>query len=217
VSTSGTQRSYSIWAVLGVFVVIGLVGLVGLFLVGSPRTPTVQLSGNQRLVDRADPGQADADQAATDQTDALPADEPAVSEPSPVTVPGGAAAPVGVSDVLRAEDSTSFTFDVPPEIASAATVTAVPPVRVAYSADGTAVVVGVSCAVSSAEVLALLSVTETASSVTVLPVVLVPDGGPPCDGAAPPREVIVPLASPAAGRSLTVVPAGTAVPGFTSN
>lgn len=212
------------------FAVIGLVGLAGVLMVGSPRTPTVQLAGTQtldpRTRDTTVPGESasgvdGALSSAPVTTAAAPATTATTvpvssTTPPTVTLPGGAAAPAGVREVLRTEDSTSFTFDVPPELVSGSA-TAVPPTRVAFSSDGNAVSVFVSCAASASEVLALVSVTEAEGSITVLAVVLVPDGGPPCDLAVPPREVTVPLAAPAAGRTLTVVPAGTAVPGFTTN
>ena len=212
------------------FAVIGLVGLAGVLMVGSPRTPTVQLAGTQtldpRTRDTTVPGEsASGVEGALSSVPVTTAAAPATTAttvpvssttPPTVTLPGGAAAPAGVREVLRTEDSTSFTFDVPPELVSGSA-TAVPPTRVAFSADGNAVSVFVSCAASASEVLALVSVTEAEGSITVLAVVLVPDGGPPCDLAVPPREVTVPLAAPAAGRTLTVVPAGTAVPGFTTN
>ena len=212
------------------FAVIGLVGLAGVLMVGSPRTPTVQLAGTQtldpRTRDTTVPGEsASGVEGALSSVPVTTAAAPATTAttvpvssttPPTVTLPGGAAAPAGVREVLRTEDSTSFTFDVPPELVSGSA-TAVPPTRVAFSADGNAVSVFMSCAASASEVLALVSVTEAEGSITVLAVVLVPDGGPPCDLAVPPREVTVPLAAPAAGRTLTVVPAGTAVPGFTTN
>ena len=213
------------------FAVIGLVGLAGVLMVGSPRTPTVQLAGTQtldpRTRDTTVPGESasgvdGALSSAPVTTAAAPATTATTvpvssTTPPTVTLPGGAAAPAGVREVLRTEDSTSFTFDVPPELVSESATTAVPPTRVSFSADGNAVSVFVSCASSASEVLALVSVTEAEGSVTVLAVVLVPEDGPPCDPAAPSREVTVPLAAPAAGRTLTVVPAGTAVPGFTTN
>lgn len=204
------ERTYSMWALLALFAVIGIVGLLAVLMAGSPRGATEQV-GDQTLNSRLRASTtttvaADAT-ASTGPTDAAPAETAATPPPTPDTT-----LPPGVTGVLRDEGSTVLSLDVPPELGSTATTPVIPPVQIRRAEDGTSITIVISCARSSAEVPAQVSVTETDDSITVVAVTLVPEGGPPCDPAAPPREVPVTLERPIDGRPVVVVPAGTTVP-----
>lgn len=185
-------RTYSIWAVLAVLALVGIAGLVGLLVLGDDRSPTVQLP--------------------TRQTTTSTTEAPTTTTGPKVTVPGGAEAPEGVSEVVVADGTTSFAFATPPNLAQIPVRAVVPPVRVVPSEDGRSLTVEVSCAGGVGEALAQVSISVAPDTVTVLAVSLVPDGAPPCDPTGPPRTVVLPLAEPLGARSLVVVPAGTSVP-----
>lgn len=185
------QRTYSHWVVLAVLMVIGVVGLAGLFLLGGGRSSTEQLA---------------VDQTTSTTTTTVPETVPAV------TVPGGAPAPEGVQDVLVDGPVTSYAFTTPPELAQVPIRTVVPRSTATVSAAGTEVTVVVECSVGVGEALAQLTLTEDASSLTVLPVTIGPADAPACPADAAPRTITVPLSEPLGSRSVVVVPGGTQVP-----
>jgi hypothetical protein len=219
VSTGGAERTYSIWGLLALFAVIGITGLLALILVAFPRSPTTQVAGHatRNTVPGASASGATASSPGVGRVDpdAAPplTSDPATANPAgPVTVPGGAAAPTGVREVLVSDGATSFTFDVASDFPADGATTAVAPLRVVPGTDGASLNASIGCGTSSQEVLAQLSLSETTSAVTVIAVVLVPVGGAPCDPAAAAREVNVPLSKPLGARSVVVVPAGTPIP-----
>jgi hypothetical protein len=190
VNADGEARTYGIWWFALAFVVLGAVGLFALLTIGSPKTPTVQL-----------PAASTTEPSTTSSTDPASA---------PVTMAGGAPAPDGVDSVVTAGDATTFTFSLAAGTSQTPFTAAVPPTTATADAADDALDVIVSCA-SAGDQLAEITVTESATGVTVLPVVLVPAAAPPCSGQVV-RTVRIPLRSPLAGRPVTVVPAGTSVP-----
>lgn len=154
------------------------------------------------------------------ETVQLPARVPGVTVPVPatgatgtgVTVPGGAAAPEGVTKVLATGGSTSFSFEVPPALEDARVRAAVPPATVEPGVDGRSLRVRVECALVREEVLAQVSVSEGDTTVTVLPVVLVPESGEVCPAGTELATTVLPLAAPLGARQVFVAPAGTPVP-----
>lgn len=129
-----------------------------------------------------------------------------------VTVPGGDPAPDGVTRVLATDGSTSYAFDVPDALRGAQVKAAVPPATAVPDASGRRLVVSVSCALVRNETLAQVSVSEGEATVTVLPVVLVPDRGEPCPPGTRLATVTLPLSAPIGARQVFVAPAGTEVP-----
>jgi hypothetical protein len=237
VARGGAQRTYSIWGLVALFVGLTAFGVI-VFIGGSPTSPTEQVAGPQTPntvlegsgshesalsggngadglgsdVDGSGGAASSSTTSSTSTTAAAGSTSGQSADPSaPVTVPGGGPAPEGVREVLTAEDATSYTFDISSEFPAAGATTAVAPTRVTPAADGTSLTASVGCAASAQEVLGQLSVNEGAAAVTVVAVVLVPAGGAPCDPAAAPREVTVPLTQPLGTRAVVVVPAGTPI------
>jgi hypothetical protein len=187
------ERTYSIWPFVAVFVVLGLVGLFGILIFGNPTSPTGTIPSF----------------TTTSTTPTTEAPDSSV----PVTVPGGAAAPEGVRDVVAEGDVTSYAFDTPEALATVPLRAVVARATAAPDGSGTGIVLDVSCTRSADEVLAQVSVTESSSAVTVLPVVvLAADATAPCPAGAAPRQVTLPLRQPIGTRSIVLVPPGTEVP-----
>lgn len=198
----GEERTYSIWPIAIVFVLIGAIGLGALLLKGSPSTPTETIPAFTTTTGPAGVGDDPADQSTTGSS----------TTAAPVTVPGGGPAPEGVTDVLVSGGVTTFAFAVPESFETVPSVAAVARATVAVTADDSGLEISTSCAASDEEALAQVAVTITPSSVTVLPVVVAPSDGPPCAGQETTRQVVLPLGQPVAGRPITVVPFGTAIP-----
>jgi hypothetical protein len=193
VSDVEKERTYSIWPFLLLFVVLGFGGLFGFLILGNPTTPT----------DTIPPFTS----APTTSTTEAPDDT------TPVTAPGGAAVPERVRDVVVDGDSTSYAFEVPETLATAPLRAVVARAQAVPDAAGTSLVVDVACTASADEALAQITVTETAESVTVLPVaVMGADATAPCAPDAAPRQVVLPLRAALGGRGVVLVPAGTPVP-----
>lgn len=198
----GEERTFSIWPIAVVFVLLGAVGLAAILLIGSPSTPTGTIPAFTTTTGPVGVGDDPADQSTTGSN----------TTAAPVTVPGGAPAPEGVTDVLVSGGVTTFAFAVPETFETVPSVAAVARATVAVTADGTGLEITTSCAASDEEALAQVAVTINPSSVTVLPVVVAPSDGPPCAGQETTRQVVLPLGQPVAGRPITVVPFGTAIP-----
>jgi hypothetical protein len=217
VDDGGRERSYGIWGFVALFVVLAIIGGLVLFVGGTPRSPTEQVGAvqtpNTTLVVPTTRTYSAGEEPAPSSTvapsdPAAPSDSATPPAPSvPVTVPGGAAAPEGVREVLRADQATSFTFDVPEQLITSGADPVVVPTRVEPGGEAE-LRLWLSCARTSDELLAQVSIDESGSVVTVLAVALAPAGGAPCDPAAPPRELVLPLARPLDGRTVSVVPAG---------
>lgn len=188
-------RTFAWWSVLAVLAVLAAVGIAGIVLgFADGGSDTTQLESRQTTT--------------TLDEERFP---PAGAAPT-VTIADGRAAPEGVSDVTVSGDTTSFAFSVPAALASSPVTGAVPPATVVVSSGGDELELTVRCALSAGESLAQVSITFAPAGVTVLPVILAPTGGPPCDPATAPRSVRLPLAEAAGSRPVGVVPAGTAVP-----
>lgn len=185
------ERTYSIWPLLAVFLVLGAVGLAGILVVGNPTTPTETIPA-----------------FTTTSTTTPPSTAP---EPA-VTVPGGAPAPDGVKGVVVADGTTTYDFRRPAELSTGPLRAAAARSLVTAGIDGSSLVVGIACTLSDDEVLARIAVTESTERVDVTAVVVdAEDGGSTCSAGAPIRQVEVPLAAALAGRSITVAVAGTPV------
>ncbi len=191
--TPSGPRTYSIWPFLVGFLVLAGVGLVGVLLGYSS-----QSSNRQRLD--------------VPQTTAGTTPEEAPGAAVPVTVPGGAPAPPGVDEVVVDGAVTTFGFVVPDGLSAENADTAVLPASVVPSTDGAALEVSVGCLRSAEEALGRISVTEDPTVVTVVVAGLVPRAGVACEPQDPPREVTVPLGSPAGNRPVVVVAVGTPIP-----
>lgn len=187
------ERSYGIWGFAALFVVLGAVGLGAFLVFGNTTSGTVQLPGI----------------ATTTRPDTTP--EPTDGTAAPVTVPGGGPAPDGVREVVSTGGATAYAFTTSQDLAQVPIRAVVAPATAVASADGVALTVTVTCAGGVGEALAQLSVTEDATSVVVLPIVLVPADAPPCVAGELLRQVTVPLLSPLGGRRVVLVPAGTSV------
>jgi hypothetical protein len=187
------ERTYGIWWFVAAFVLLGAVGLAALLLVGNSTSETVQLP-------------LDTTTSVTTTTAA-----PGATTAS-VTVPGGAPAPEGVREVVSSGGATSYAFTTTEELASVPVRTVVGRATAVPTPEGTSLAVTVDCTVAEGEALAQLSITEDASSVTVLPAVLAPVSAPACVAGTVLRQVTVPLASPIGSRQVVLVPAGTEVP-----
>lgn len=131
---------------------------------------------------------------------------------TPVTYPGGQPAPTGVREVLRKDGSISLSFRISEDRLGDNPQALVPPMKTKVPAKGSSITVWVSCARSSRESLAQVSVSETDRTVTVAGVVLVPANAVGCDNSAEPRELTIPLESPVGNRSVTVLPTSTKLP-----
>ncbi|MEI7885798.1 MAG: hypothetical protein WCJ04_00245 [Actinomycetes bacterium] len=201
--TDGKGKTFGIWGFVSLFVLLAAAGLAALLLIGSPNTPTEPVTGDLT---------PNTSLTTTSLTTTSLLEAAAPSGEVSNTLPGGAAAPEGVSQVLSSPGSLSFAFQVPPEFSVSQAQTAVAPVRTRTSPQESSITAVISCAVSSEEVLAQVSVSETSQSVTLAAVVLVPPNAPPCSAAAVPREVTLPLAAPLGQRTVLVVPPGTEVP-----
>lgn len=198
--SSDGPRTISFWVIVAVAVVLFGVGIV-LFVSGDSTGTTAQLDVSQR--------------------------RPVPSGPS---LPDGSAAPDGVAEVHEADGALTYALE-PPEgwvDVGGEPSTAVAPVTVEQIDDGAALLVSVACAQSAGEYLAQVGVTESASTVTVMAVAVLPaeavgaaptgEPGPtgepaePCDPAADAREFRFPLQEAVGSRTVVVVPAGP-VPG----
>lgn len=235
-----TKRgTLTVWTFVALFLALGALGLGMIFLVGNPKGPSSQLEVPQTTLAPA-PGASGAaagdDADAGDDAAAAGDDESASAEPAGagqdtggtsagrqggaagpggssgpvVTVPGGAPAPVGVREVLVAQDTTSYSLDVPESVAAQPLTTRIAPADA--TADGDALTIRVRCAASVDEVLAQVSVSESADTVSVAAAVLVPADGRPCGPGASGRTLTVPLARPLGTRDIFVLPPGTRVP-----
>ncbi len=187
----GEPRTYGIWWFALGFVALGVIGLMGFLVLGSSSSPTVQLPGSS--------------------TTEAPTTTAAPVTAAPVTIPGGAVAPDGVSDVVSTGGTTTYSFSMSDSVAQSPYSAAVPPTTATPAAGDTGLDLTISCAGTSGDVLAEITVTETPTSIVVLPVVLVPANAPPCTGLVL-RTLTVPLTAPLAGRPVDVVAAGTPVP-----
>ncbi|MGB3410017.1 MAG: hypothetical protein WBA45_02370 [Microthrixaceae bacterium] len=136
---------------------------------------------------------------------------------TPVTYPGGQPAPTGVREVLRKDGSISLSFRISEDRLGDSPQALVPPMKTKVPAKGSSITVWVSCARSSRESLAQVSVSETDRMVTVAAVVLVPANAVGCDNSAEPRELTIPLESPVGSRSVTVLPTSTKLPDMKLN
>lgn len=193
------RRTFGIGGLLAVFALLATLGVLAVVLLPSRDSETVQLPAPRPSSTL--PGAPATTEAPRD----------AGSDP-PVTVPGGAPAPKGVTKVLAASGSTSYSFDVPEAFRGARVKAAVPPATATPDPTGRRLVVKVSCSLVRNETLAQVSVSEGEAAVTVLPVVLVPDDGDPCPPGTVLATVALPLAAPLGARQVFVAPAGTAVP-----
>ena len=188
-------RTFAWWSVLGVLVVIAAVGITGIvlgFADGGSNTTQVDAPQTTTTLDE----------------ERFP---PTGAGPT-LTIADGRAAPDGVTEVTTAGDATSFAFAVPAALSGSPAVSAVPPSSVVVAPGGDELELTVRCALGAGESLARVDVTFAAATVTVLSVVLAPNGGPPCDPAAGPRSVRLPLAESVGSRPVGVGPAGSAVP-----
>lgn len=190
----GEQKSYGIWGFVVVFAVLGAIGLGAVLLIGNTTTETVQLPQASTT---------------TEPTTTVLAPD---ATTAPATVPGGAPAPDGVREVISSDGATSYAFTTPEELSQVPVRTIVAPALAVPTADGSALQVTVTCTAAVGEALAQLSITEDATTVTVLPVVLAPADAAPCVPTSVLREITVPLAAPVGGRQVLMVPAGTEVP-----
>ncbi|HTN99438.1 MAG TPA: hypothetical protein VL068_02085 [Microthrixaceae bacterium] len=227
----------SIWAFVAGFLVLAVVGLTLLLVLGSPAgktrptgtppwedPPKVAESGSGSTADMTGKGETRAvpTTAVTNPStgnSADPGSDPGsgkgiISEDAttPVTFPDGRPAPTGVTEVLRQDGTISLSFAVTSDRLGDNPQTLVPPMKTRVSDDGTHITVWVSCARSSRESLAQVSVSETAQIVTVAGVVIVPANAVGCDPSAKPRELVIPLQSPAGNRSVVVLPTSTKLP-----
>ncbi len=188
-------RTFAWWSVLLVLAVVAAVGITGIVLgLADGGSETTQVDAPQTTT--------------TLDEERFP---PPGAAPT-VTIADGRAAPDGVTEVTNTGDTASFAFAVPPALAASPVVGAVPPAKVVVAPGGDELELTVGCALSAGESLAQVSITFDVAALTVLPVVLAPTVGPPCDPAATPRSVRLPLAEPVGTRPVGVVPAGTAVP-----
>jgi hypothetical protein len=187
------EKTYGIWWFVVAFVVLGAVGLAAFLLLGNDTTETVQLP------------------LAT-TTSVTTTTLPAGATTAPVTVPGGAPAPDGVREVVSSDGATSYAFTTTEELSQVPVRTVVGRATAVATPEGTSLEVTVDCTVAEGEALAQLNITEDASTVTVLPVVLAPATAPACVAGTVLRQVTVPLASPIGSRQVVLVPAGTEVP-----
>lgn len=199
------RSRYGIWGLAALFVLLaGLALLVVLFL-PSPQSETVELPSKQpasTVPSTDDAGTAGGASGGT----------AGQGSATPVTVPGGAPAPEGVTKVLATEGSTAYSFEVPTSFRDQRVRAAVPPASAVPNGDGTQLLVTVSCSLVRNEVLAQVALSEGDSVVTVLPVVLVPDEGEPCPAGTEIARVVLPLATPLGTRQVFVAPEGTEVP-----
>ena len=196
-----SDRSVGIWGIVAIFVAIAVVGLVVLLFIAPDEDESVPVPTSQTLPEGYE--------------------EPATSEQaagSAPTLPGGAPAPEGVSEVDVGGGTTSLTFDPPAgattdEGALAEGWTAqIAPARAEPSEDGSELLIRVGCGRSEDEFLAQLTVTEAETLVTVAAVAVAPDGGTPCPDGEPDRHVFtIQLGEPLGDRQLDVVPAGTLI------
>jgi hypothetical protein len=205
-----TERTWSIWGFVVLFVVLAVAGILLLLLVSPPGSETVALP-----VDPTSTTAPPASDGAAGSVDPDPDPGDGRTEP-PVSFPDGTPAPDGAQQILVDGDITTISFATPERLATVPVLAIVPPVTVTPvpGADGTpggALRLTVLCASTDTDVLAQVVVTEDATSVTVLPVVLAPVGGGPC-GAAALRELVIPLRRPVGERSVRSIPPGTAVP-----
>ncbi len=191
------DRTYSIWPILIGFLVLAAIGVAGLVKLGSPSSPTETLPPFATTTTVASEPSADAPAAGDD------APEP--------TAPGGASLPDGVTDVTSAGGVTTYVYGERPDPPDDSAVAVVARGQVVPGVDDGSIVVDVSCTVADGELLAQVTVTETATAITVRPVVVASQGAAPCTATSPGRQLELPLQAPVGGRTLELDPAGTVV------
>ncbi|MEX0767746.1 MAG: hypothetical protein WD029_04665 [Microthrixaceae bacterium] len=198
-SAGGPSKTFGIWGFVAVFTLLALLGVGALLILGSPNSPTEPVVGDLT---------PNTSLATTSSSSSVPNPQGVVSN----TIPGGGPPPPGVNQVLSSPDSLSFTYAIPSDFPVQQAQTAVAPVRTRVLPNEAAITAVISCAQSSQERLAQVSISETAQSVTLAAVVLVPPNAPACAAAEVPKEVTLPLAAPLGQRTVLVVPPGTKVP-----
>ena len=147
VADDDEPRTFSIWAFVAVFVLLGAVGLVGVLIVGNSNSETVQLPVEQTT----------STTEATTTTAAA-----AGGGTTPVTMPDGTPAPEGVQDVVSDAGSHVVRIRHPAGARRGAGPYRGGPGHGVPDAEGTSLEVTVTCAAGVGEALAQLSITEDA-------------------------------------------------------
>jgi hypothetical protein len=186
------QKTYSIWWILAVILVLGGVGLAMVILSGAEETsPTRQLP--------SDPSTVSTTSSTT------------TSSVVPPTFPGGAPAPERIEKVLSSPGKTTYIYRLPAGFTDQASTAVVAPAVATPANGGAAVTVAMACAVSEGSVPGEIIVTEDPLEVQVIPVAVGHSLGAPCPPALNIETIDLPLEQPLGDRQLVVAPSGSVV------
>lgn len=238
---STKRQGSSIWIFVAGFLALAVLGIAFLLIIGSPLGDTKPASDpfweadnssgspaggadkTDKSGDRGDTGSDGGTKVVTDPDSREPADPSGTTTPggtdrtsgpssTPVTYPGGEPAPDDATEVLRSDGTTSISFRLGRDPLGEKLQALVPPMKTKVSKDSSSITVWISCAQSSRESLAQVSVSETDRQLTVAAVVLVPPNSIGCNSSAAPRELVIPLESPVGNRAVVTTPAYTKLP-----
>lgn len=190
------EGGLSIWLFVGAFVLLAMVGLVVVLMVGSPTTDTR-------------PGLT----ASSTTTTEAPVSSTTTTTAGPtVTLPGGIPAPDGARTVTFDDGVLRINFDIDRTELGSRPLAMVPPMQPRSIDGGNAVEVTVGCSRSTREQMSEITVAETADSVMIAAVVLVPASATVCNPNYQPTTITLPLSEPLGQRTLSVLPPSTKLP-----
>jgi hypothetical protein len=187
-----TQKSYSIWGILAVFLLLAGLGLAIIITSGSnERSPT------QRLAD--DPSTSTTTSSST------------TSSTTPMTFPDGTPPPERIEKVTASPGQIIYTYRLPAGFMDQPTKSMVAPAIVESADGGKAVSIAMACAVSDGSVPAEVIVLEDPMEIRVVPVAIGHALGSPCPSGQTIERITIPLEQPQGTRRLVVTPSGAAV------
>lgn len=188
------KRTYSPFALLALFAVVGAVGGTLILLWGTiERTPTA-------LRDQG---------GATQQTSTSTTTEPEGASAVSLTFPDGTPTPERIEEVRARPGRRTYSYSVPDELSGPDSDTAVASAMLEPANEGAAVTVTVTCAVSTGSVPSEITVVEDPLEVRVTAVASGLRFGSPCTPLDVIEQITIPLDSPIGDRRLNTTPAGT--------
>lgn len=185
------ERTYGIWGLLALFVLIGAVGLYLVFTLGAAdRTPT-------------EPRPAQPGPVATDSTTTVPQ--------SDVTFLDGSAVPEEIFEVVAEPGRHVYLYTLPDGFTDEITSSVVAPTLVSVADDGLSVTLVMTCAVSADSVPAAVRVSEDPFEVNVMAVAIGHPLGDPCPEGEELTTLTIPLESPMGSRRVVLSRPGESV------
>ncbi len=187
------QKTYSVWGLLILFLILGALGLLGvLFLGASGNSATEQLPRNSSTTSTS--------------TTRPPSTDTAIYE-----MPDGSPLPENLEKVMVSPGQRIYFFKIPDSFDSEPGVAVVAPGDADSAGAGAAVTVQMYCAVSQGSVPMQITVLEDDNQVRIVPVALGNVRGTPCEPDDVLVEITLPLEEPIGTRPLVMDPPGAVV------